>query len=225
LKKSIILTLFIIILLCTYPLSADNISEFIKKLEQKSNTINTLFASILTNGFDQDNNPVPLYISYWKDKSNIKKVVIDEAETVTTIITGDTFLVHYSTAGILIKNNISKLNEQELKQFRFQNFILDYYKLKDILKKYKIKNFEKHKYESLIFLEDNNKKEKIEIVFENKTLNLKQIAAEIFTDGVDKLYKFNILFKEFKINKPIDASVFDYDLSGVKGKIDESDFD
>ena len=68
-------------------------------------------------------------------------------------------------------------------------------------------------------------KENIEIVFEEKTLDLKKIDAELLTQGVDKLYRFKILFKEFKVNKPVDDSVFDFDLSGIQENVDDSDFE
>jgi len=204
--------------------NADEISNFIKKLEQKSNNIKTLYASIVTNGFDQDNNPVPLNISYWKSGDKIRKNLTDESETVTTLIRGDQFIVHYDKAGILLKNNVSKLTGEELKQFRFQNFLLDYYKLNDILEKYKIKELKKNKKEYVLTL-TNERKENIDVVFEEKTLDLKKIDAELFTEGVDKLYRFKILFKEFMVNKPVDESVFDFDLSGIRQNVDDSDFE
>ncbi|HPP87500.1 MAG TPA: hypothetical protein PLM75_06535 [bacterium] len=220
--KYLVLIFFIIFFLsfdCLYAEEKIKVDQFIKSVEQKLKSIKTLYTDIDTNGYDQDNRSVNLKVFYWKDREKIKKIVEDGSDTMTTLILGDTFYVHYHSSNMLIVNNVKQLSSNELKNFKMQNQILEYYKLSELLKDYDIKNIVKKNNDYIINLESKNKRENIEIVFANN-YDLKTIKS-VITEKNQK-QEFNINFKVFRINDKISSKIFEPDFLKFKDLYDSA---
>ncbi len=200
--------------------------DLISKLDKKVKDIKTFYAELVTTGYDQDNKMTPVNIQYWKDRDKIKKIISDGSETVTTLILGDSFTVFYSTSGILLYNNIKNLDDTEILQFKMQNYFLEFYKLKEIIKRYDIVDFIKEtKTRELSLISKSNRKEKINLVFNTSDLQLVKITISIKNEINSGYNEFVTLFKKIKINQTLPAEIFSHgNIPAVKRQVIDSDY-
>jgi len=202
--------------------STPQIKKLFDKLEKKVSQTKTVYAEIETIGVDQDNQPVKLFVNYWRSDEKIKKIMFDKNDTVTTIINGNEFLTHYANSGIVIKNLISKLSADELEQFKSQNYFLDKYKPNIIKKNYKILEFTENKNLYSLKLQKNvNKNEIVEVIIDNKTLDFKNI--KIIKIEKNKKTEYSIFFKKLQWNMKIADNIFDFKINNAV--LSEEDFE
>ena len=205
--------------------SSKESKEFLKKLEKKSASINTFYADLITTGYDQDNNMIPVKIRYWKDRDKIKKIITDSSETVTTYVFGDSFIVHYSNSNIILNNNLKNLSDTELSEFKMQNNFLEYYKLNELLKKFDVADFSNNNGTAELFLTSKNKSnDKIKLFFDNN-FNLKKIIISTGSNKQENATDYTVIFNKITINEKISESVFKLpvELSNLK-RMNESEY-
>lgn len=199
--------------------------SFLKKLSKKADNIKTFHADLVSTGYDQDNKVVPVKITYWKDRDKIKKIISDNSETVTTYINGDSFIVHYNNSNIILNNNIKNLSDTELTQFKMQNHFIEFYKMKEILKKFDISDFSDKNGTAELLLISKQNKDKIRLFFDAVNCNIKKIIISSAEQGQDQNYDYTVIFNKISINEKISDSIFRLppDMSKIK-RIDESEY-
>lgn len=194
-----------------------------ERIEKKIAGIKTIYAELSTFGYDQDGETNPVFVKYWKSGDNIKKIMFDSSETVTTILNGDTFYVYYDNAEVLIKNKYSELSDTDRFQFDIQNNILDFYNIAKIKENF---SFEKVKIDSnvlIIELKSKSNREDILAIINlsHKTLDI--ISLTYIMNSMTYSTDFHIRFEKFIVNPIISDNEFNLNFTN-QDLFNENDF-